>query len=76
MAGMLVYRVPLQDFLEWEIGRDTPRCVLLDAAWEANATLRRLEELVEDAGRDFYDLYHLEIRTDGQDLVVALTAEA
>jgi len=66
-----VYRIPLQDFLEWDV-KGTPRCVLLDAAWAANPELRRQEEAVESAGGDFYDSYCLEVRADGQDLVVEL----
>ena len=72
----IVYRVALQDFLEWDIKADTPRCVLLDAAWAANPVLRRLEELVGSTGVDFYDSYCLEVRADGQDLVVKLVRTA
>lgn len=71
-----IYRVPLQDFLDWDIKADTPRSVLLDAAWSANPALRRLEEFVEDAGGDFYDSHCLEVKADGQDLVVELVRMA
>ncbi len=68
-----MFRVPIQEAVRWEIYKSSLDEALRDEA--LTGRFKEMEAAWEDAGGDFYDKHHLEVRVDGGDFVVILVDE-